>query len=93
MDDTSLKTASLTNTSATSSLTVNGTAVTYEVTDVTPESETTNSRTYSVKIPNYTGGTISFGINAGTLVDNADNQNIAATFSVTPDIAAPTWTA
>ena len=70
-------------------VTVAGTPVT-----ITPQliAQDSQSKTYSVVIPNFTGGTISIGINANTLTDKGGNSNDAATFTLTPDITLPTWT-
>ena len=50
-----------------------------------------NTKTFPVTIPNYTGGNIVITINKGALVDSDGNVSLQKTYTITPDVTAPTW--
>ena len=49
-----------------------------------------NTKTFPVTILNYTGGNIVITINKGALVDSDGNVSLQKTYTITPDVTAPT---
>ena len=54
-------------------------------------SSDSKSRPFTISISNYTGGTIKVTLKAGAILDAAGNSSTAKTYSITPDVTAPTW--
>ena len=50
-----------------------------------------NTKTFPITIPNYTGGNVVITINKGALVDSDGNVSLQKTYTITPDVTAPTW--
>ena len=50
-----------------------------------------NTKTFPITIPNYTGGNVQITIQKGALVDKDGNVSLQKTYTITPDVTAPTW--
>ena len=88
-DENSLDSTKSVINSSNVSITVNGTVQS----NLTFGSASTsgNTKTFPITIPNYTGGNVVITINKGALVDSDGNVSLQKTYTITPDVTAPTW--